>query len=138
MALMPKRVKYRKVQRGKYAGNANSCNKLDFGDFGLQTLDRGWINNRQIEACRVAITRHTKRRAKVWIRIFPDKPISKKPLETRMGKGKGGPETWVAVVKPGRVLFEMSGCSRAAAREAFALAANKLGLRCRFLAKEDE
>ena len=138
MALLPKRVKYRKVQRGNYAGNATSCNKLDFGDFGLQCLDRGWITDRQIEACRIAINRHTKRRAKIWIRVFPDKPVSKKPLETRMGKGKGGPDHWVAVVRPGTVLFEISGCSRNAAREAMYLAANKLGIKTRFLAKEDE
>jgi len=135
---MPKRVKHRKVQRGSRQGNAGSCNKLDFGEFGLQVLDRGWITDRQIEACRVAINRHSKRRSKLWIRIFPDKPISKKPLETRMGKGKGNPEEWVSVVKPGRILFEMSGCSRNLARQAMNLAANKLGLKCRFLAKEDE
>ena len=137
MALMPKRVKHRKVQRGSLAGNSGSNNKLDFGEFGLQVLDRGWMTDRQIEACRIAINRHTKRRAKVWIRVFPDKPVSKKPLETRMGKGKPGPDHWVAPVKPGRVLFEISGCTRTAAREAMALAANKLGLRTRFLAKED-
>lgn len=137
MALMPKRVKYRKVQRGSLAGNATSCNKLDFGEFGLQVLDRGWITDRQIEACRIAINRHTKRRAKMWIRIFPSQPVSKKPLETRMGKGKPGPDHWVAPVRPGRVLFEISGCTRNAAREAMALAANKLGLKTRFLAKED-
>lgn len=137
MALMPKRVKYRKVQRGSLAGNATSSNKLDFGEFGLQVLDRGWITDRQIEACRIAINRHTKRRAKMWIRIFPSQPVSKKPLETRMGKGKPGPDHWVAPVKPGRVLFEISGCTRNAAREAMALAANKLGLKTRFLAKED-
>lgn len=138
MALMPKRVKYRKVQRGSHAGNATSGNKIDFGEFALQVLDRGWITDRQIEACRIAMNRHCKRRAKLWIRIFPDKPVSKKPLETRMGKGKPGPDHWVAVVKPGRVLFELAGCTRNTAREAMALAANKLGLRCRFLAKEDE
>ena len=138
MALIPKRVKYRKVQRGSYAGNAQSRNKLDFGDFGLQCLDRGWLTDRQIEACRIAINRHTKRRAKMWIRVFPDKPVSKKPLETRMGKGKGGPDHWVAVVRPGTVLFEISGCTRNQAREAMYLAANKLGIKTRFLAKEDE
>lgn len=138
MALMPKRVKHRKVQRGSFAGNATSCNKLDFGEFGLQVMDRGWITDRQIEACRIAINRHSKRRAKIWIRIFPDKPVSKKPLETRMGKGKGGPDHWVAAVRPGTVLFEISGCSRNIAREAMYLAANKLGLKTRFLAKEDE
>lgn len=138
MPLIPKRVKHRKVQRGSRKGLAQSNNKLDFGEFGLQALERGWITERQIEACRITMTRHTKRRAKLWIRIFPDKPISKKPIETRMGKGKGNPESWVAVIKPGRVMFEISGCSRNAAREAMYLAANKLGLRCIFLAKEDE
>ena len=138
MALMPKRVKYRKVQRGSLAGNAGNCNKLDFGEFGLQVLDRGWMTARQIEACRATMTRHTKRRAKVWIRVFPDKPISKKPLEVRMGKGKPGPDHWVACVRPGRVLFEMSGVTRNTAKEAMALAANKLGMRTRFLAKEDQ
>ncbi len=138
MALMPKRVKYRKVQRGSLAGNAGNCNTLDFGEFGLQVLDRGWMTARQIEACRVTMTRHTKRRAKVWIRVFPDKPISKKPLEVRMGKGKPGPDHWVACVRPGRILFEMSGVTRNTAKEAMALAANKLGMRTRFLAKEDQ
>ncbi|MEN9362566.1 MAG: ribosomal protein [Verrucomicrobiota bacterium] len=138
MSLMPKRSKFRKVQRGSCAGNSGACNKLDFGEFGLQILDRGWMNGRQIEACRVALSRHTKRRAKIWIRVFPDKPVSQKPLGIRMGSGKGAPDRWVAVVRPGRVLFEMAGCSRNIAREAMALAANKLGFRCRFLAKEDQ
>jgi large subunit ribosomal protein L16 len=138
MALMPKRTKFRKVQRRSYAGISGSCNKLDFGDFGLQVLDRGWMTGRQIEACRVALSRHTKRRAKIWIRAFPDKPISKKPLGIRMGSGKGAPDQWVAVIRPGRILFEIAGIPRSIAREALALAANKLGMRCRFLAKEDQ
>ena len=136
MPLMPKRVKHRKVQRGSNAGNATSNNKLDFGDFGLQVLERGWINNRQIEAARIAITRHMKRRGKVWIRMFPDKPISKKPLETRMGKGKGNADQWVAVVKPGRVVFEINGCSETVARGALARGASKLGLRCKMLSRD--
>ena len=136
MPLMPKRVKHRKVQRGSIAGLAYKNNKLDFGDFGLQTLERGFISNNQIEAARVAMTRHMKRRGKVWIRLFPDKPITKKPLETRMGKGKGNTEGWVAKVKPGRVLFEVSGCTEATAREAMALAAEKLSVHCKFLVRE--
>ena len=134
MALMlPKRVKHRKVQRGSYKGNASKGNKLAFGEFAIQSLERAWITNRQIEACRVAITRHMQRQGEVWIRIFPDKPVSKKPLETRMGKGKGNPEIWVSVVKPGRILFEISGCSEKIAREAFARAANKLPVACKML-----
>ncbi len=121
------------MQRGSLAGNARRNNKLDFGDFGLQVLERGWITNQQIEAMRVALTRHMKRQGQVWIRMFPDKPISKKPLETRMGKGKGNPDTWVAVVRPGRVIFEVKGCSETIAREGLSRAANKLGLRCRML-----
>ena len=135
MALMPKRVKYRKVQRGNRAGNALRNNKLDFGDYGLQSLDRGWVSSQQIEAARIAVTRHMQRRGQIWIRMFPDKPISKKPLETRMGKGKGNPETWVAVVKPGRVIFEIKGCSDTIAKEGFARAASKLGLKCRMLTR---
>ena len=137
MPLMPKRVKYRKVQRGSNAGLATTNNKLDFGDYALQTLTRGYITNNQIEAARVAITRHMKRHGKVWIRVFPYKPYTKKPLEVRMGKGKGNVEGWVAPVKPGRVLFEVSGCSETVAREAMSRAANKLCLRCKFLAKQD-
>ena len=137
MAMLPKRTKYRKVQRGDYSGKSTKCNKIDFGDYALQVLESGWITDRQIEACRIAITRHTKRKAKVWIRIFPDKPVSKKPLETRMGKGKPGPDHWVAPVKENRVLFEISGCSVEIARQAMFLAANKLGLRTRFLIKGD-
>ncbi len=133
MPLMPKRVKYRKSQRGSRAGLARKCNKLDFGDYGLQALDRDWLPNNQIEAARVAMTRHMNRRGKVWIRVFPDKPYTKKPLETRMGKGKGNVEGWVAVVKPGRVLFEVSGCSESIAKEALSLAAGKLTIRCKLI-----
>lgn len=123
------------MQRGSLAGNATRNNRLSFGDFGLQVLERGWITNRQIEAARVACTRHMKRRGQVWIRMFPDKPISKKPLETRMGKGKGNPDAWVAVVRPGRVIFEISGCSEVVGREALARASSKLGLRCKMLTR---
>ena len=136
MPLMPKRVKYRKVQRGSNAGLATSNNKIDFGDFALQAVDRGNLTSNQIEAARVAINRHLKRNGKVWIRGFPFKSFTKKPLEVRMGKGKGNVEGWMAPVKPGRVLFEVSGCSEVVAREAMALAANKLCLRCKFLARE--
>jgi large subunit ribosomal protein L16 len=132
---MPKRVKYRKMQRGSRAGLARKCNKLDFGDYGLQALDRAWITNNQIEAARVAVTRHLKRKGKVWIRMFPDKSFTKKPPETRMGKGKGNVEGWVAVVKPGRVLFELSGCVETIAKEALALAASKLPIRCKFISR---
>ena len=135
MPLMPKRVKHRKVQRGSNAGLATKNNKIDFGDYGLQAMTRGYISNNQIEAARVAINRHLKRRGKVWIRLFPYKPITKKPLEVRMGKGKGNVEGWVAPVKPGRVLFEVSGCNDTVAREALSLAANKLSVRCKFLAR---
>jgi len=135
MPLMPKRVKHRKVQRGSNSGLATKNNKIDFGDFGLQAVTRGYISNNQIEAARVAINRHLKRRGKVWIRLFPYKPITKKPLEVRMGKGKGNVEGWVAPVKPGRVLFEISGCNDTVAREAMSLAANKLSVRCKFLAR---
>ncbi|MEZ5300645.1 MAG: 50S ribosomal protein L16 [Verrucomicrobiales bacterium] len=135
MALMPKRVKFRKSQRGSRAGNATRGTQVDFGDFGLQTLERGWITNNQIEACRIAINRYFKRKGKVWIRIFPHKPVTKRPPETRMGKGKGAPEFWVAVVRPGNVLFEVAGVSESAAKEAFRLAANKLGVRCRMVAR---
>ncbi|MCK4981371.1 MAG: 50S ribosomal protein L16 [Victivallaceae bacterium] len=135
MPLMPKRVKHRKVQRGSNSGLATKNNKIDFGDYGLQAMTRGYISNNQIEAARVAINRHLKRRGKVWIRLFPYKPITKKPLEVRMGKGKGNVEGWVAPVKPGRVLFEVSGCNDTVAREALSLAANKLSVRCKFLAR---
>ena len=133
MPLMPKRVKYRKVQRGNNGGLATTNNKLDFGDFALQTLTRGYITNNQIEAARVAINRHLKRRGKVWIRMFPYRSFTKKPLEVRMGKGKGNVEYWVAPVKPGRVLFEVSGCSENVAKEAMSLAASKLPVKCKFV-----
>ena len=133
MPLMPKRVKYRKQQRGSRKGNAKGGSAVAFGEYGLQALTRDWVTNIQIEACRVAINRHMKRRGKVWIRIFPDKPISKKPLETRMGKGKGATEGWVAVVKPGRILFELDGVTEHEAQEALRLAAAKLPVRTRFV-----
>lgn len=129
MPLMPKRVKHRKVQRGSRSGIATSNTALAQGDFGLKTLERAWITNIQIEACRVCINRHLKRRGKLWIRIYPDKPVSKKPIEVRMGKGKGNPEFWVAVVRPGTVMFELAGVPDGLAREAMRLAAAKLGVR---------
>lgn len=135
--LMPKKVKYRKKQKGKMRGRAyRGCN-LDFGDFAIQTVECGWITARQIEASRVAINRCIKRGGKIWVRIFPDKPISKKPLETRMGKGKGNPEQWVAVVKPGRILFEMEGVSREVAFEALTLAKHKLPVRTKIITREN-
>ncbi len=133
MPLMPKRVKHRKVQRGSRKGMATRGNAMAFGEYGLQSLGRAWITNIQIEACRVAINRSMKRKGKLWIRIFPDKPYSKKPLEVRMGKGKGAVEGWVAVVKPGRMLFEMDGVPEPVAREALKLAAAKLPIRTRFV-----
>ncbi len=135
MALMPKRTKHRKVQRGSNAGLAHCNNKLDFGEFGLQALDRGYIKNNEIEAARVAINRHLNRRGKVWIRLFPDKPFTKKPLEVRMGKGKGNVEGWVAAVKPGRVLFEISGCTETTARGALCRAAAKLSIKTKMLTR---
>ena len=135
--LQPKRVKYRKQQKGKIRGNAMRGNTVAFGDYGLQTLEAGWITNRQIEAARVAMTRHIKRGGKVWIRIFPDKPITSKPAETRMGKGKGNPEGWVAPVKPGRVMFELEGVEESIARRAMDLAAAKLPVKTRFLVREE-
>ena len=129
MPLMPKRVKYRKVQRGSRSGLATTNTELSQGDFGLKAMDRAWITNIQIEACRVCINRHLKRHGKLWIRIFPDKPVSKKPIEVRMGKGKGNPEFWVAVVRPGTILFELAGVSDTLAREAMRLAAAKVGIR---------
>ncbi|MEM7387233.1 MAG: 50S ribosomal protein L16 [Verrucomicrobiota bacterium] len=135
MALMPRKVKFRKSQRGSRAGTAQRGNAVSFGEYGLQSLGRTWIPNNQIEACRVAINRHLKRRGKVWIRIFPHKPVTGRPPETRMGKGKGAPEKWVAIVKPGTMLFEIAGVPESAAREAMRLAANKLGIRCRFVAR---
>ncbi len=131
--LMPKKVKYRKQQRGKIKGIASKGNTLAFGDYALQALEPGWLTARQIEAARIAMTRHVKRGGKIWIRIFPDKPITKKPLETRMGKGKGNPEEWVAVIKPTRILYEMEGVPYEVAREAMRLAAHKLPLKTRFV-----
>jgi len=133
--LMPKKVKYRKQQRGRLKGKAWRGSSLEFGDYGLKTLDAAWLTDRQIEAGRVAMTRFVKRGGKVWIRIFPDKPVTKKPAETRMGKGKGAPEYWVAPVKPGRVLYEMEGVSEEIAREAMRLAAQKLPVRTKFVAR---
>ncbi|MBD3218711.1 MAG: 50S ribosomal protein L16 [candidate division Zixibacteria bacterium] len=133
--LMPKRVKYRKQQRGRMRGKAYRGSKISFGEFGLKAMAPAWITNRQIEAARVALTRKIKRGGKVWIRIFPDKPFTKKPAETRMGKGKGAPEYWVAVVKPGRILFELEGVSEDLARKAMKLAADKLPLKCRFVTR---
>lgn len=135
MPLLPKRVKYRKTQRGSRKGVATRNVNIDFGSYALQTLDRGWITNIQIEACRVAITRNMKRKGKLWIRIFPDKSVTARPPETRMGKGKGQPEYWVAVVKPGNVMFEMDGVPEAIAKESFRLAASKLPLRTRFITR---
>ena len=135
MPLMPKRVKHRKVQRGSRAGLAQTNTELSQGDYGLKTLERGWITAIQIEACRVCITRHLKRRGKLWIRIFPDKPVSKKPIGVRMGKGKGDPEFWVSVVAPGTMLFELAGVPDSLARESFRLAANKLGVRTRMVSR---
>jgi large subunit ribosomal protein L16 len=134
--LMPKKVKYRKQQRGRRAGKAWRGGSLAFGDFGLKAMEVAWVTDRQIEAARIAMTRFIKRGGKVWIRVFPDKPITKKPAETRMGKGKGAPEGWVAVVKPGRVLFEMEGVSREIAAEAMKLAAHKLPIPTRFVARQ--
>ena len=134
--LMPKKVKYRKQQRGRMTGKAWRGSTLAFGDYGLKVLVCGWITDRQIEAARVAMTHFSKRRGKIWNRLFPDKPITKKPAETRMGKGKGAPEQWVAVVRPGKVLFEMEGVTEAVARQAMALAAHKLPMPTRFVARE--
>ena len=135
--LMPKRVKYRKQMRGRMRGIAQRGNTVDFGDYGLQALEPAWIDSRQIEACRRAIVRYVRRTGKVWIRIFPDKSVTAKPAETRMGKGKGSVEKWVAVVKPGRVLFEMKGVSEADAREALRLAAYKLPIKTKFVKRID-
>ncbi len=135
--LMPKRVKYRKQQRGRMRGKAYRGSKISFGEFGLKAMQPAWITNRQIEAARVALTRKIKRGGKVWIRIFPDKPFTKKPAETRMGKGKGAPEYWVAVVKPGRILFELEGVSEELARMALKLAADKLPIKCKFISRSE-
>lgn len=134
--LMPSKVKYRKQQRGRMRGKAWRGSELSFGEYGLRTLECGWITDRQIEASRIAITHFIKRGGKLWIRIFPDKPITKKPAETRMGKGKGAPEQWVAVVKPGRILFEMGGIEKELAQEALELAAHKLPLKTKFVTRE--
>ncbi len=136
--LLPKRVKYRRVQRGRLKGVAHRGNTVTYGDFGLQALEPAWITSRQIEAARIAMTRYIKRGGKVWIKIFPDKPITEKPAETRMGSGKGSPEYWVAVVKPGRVMFEIAGVDEALAREAMRLAANKLPIKCKFITKAEQ
>ncbi len=131
--LMPKKTKYRKMQRGKMRGVASRGHTLNFGDFGLQAQECGWLTSRQIEAARIAMTRFIKRTGRIWIRIFPDKPITKKPAETRMGKGKGPPEDWVAVIRPGRILYEMEGVPEERAREAFLLASHKLPIRTKFI-----
>ena len=135
--LLPKRVKYRRVHRGRLTGEAHRGNKVTYGEYGLQATEPAWITSRQIEAARIAMTRYIKRGGKVWIKIFPDKPITEKPAETRMGSGKGSPEYWVAVVKPGRIMFEMDGVSEEVAREALRLAANKLPIKCKFVRKEE-
>jgi len=133
--MMPSKVKYRKQQRGRMRGTALRGSELSFGEYGLQALEPGWLTARQIEAGRVAIQRHVKRGGKLWIRVFPDKPITKKPAETRMGKGKGAPEGWVVVIKPARVLYEMEGVDEKTAREAFALASDKIGIKTRFVSR---
>ena len=137
MPLLPKRVKYRKTQRGSRAGKASRAINLDFGSFGLQTLERAWVTNTQIEAARVAMTRNMKRKGKMWIRIFPDKSVTARPPETRMGKGKGQPEYWVATIRPGNILFEIDGISETLARESLRLAADKLPVRTKFLTRHN-
>lgn len=137
MAYLPSRTKYRKVHKGRIYGEAQSCNAIAFGDFGIQSLTRGRMTSQQIEAARVAMTRSLKRKGKVWIRVFPHKPVTKKPAETRMGKGKGSVEKWVAVIRPGTMLFEIAGCSLTAAQEALRLADTKLPFHCRFVVRED-
>lgn len=136
--LLPKRVKRRKVQRGRMKGVATRGNKVSYGDFGIVALEPAWITSNQIEAARIAMTRYIKRGGQVWIKIFPDKPITQKPAETRMGSGKGSPEHWVAVVKPGRVMFEIAGVDEVVAKEAMRLAANKLPVKCKFVKKEEQ
>ncbi len=136
--LSPKRVKYRKRHKGRMRGKARRGNTVAFGEFGLRASEPAWITNRQIEAARIAMTRHIKRGGKVWIRIFPDKPVTRKPAETRMGKGKGNPEGWVAVVKPGRIMFEMEGVPKAIAQRAMQLASAKLPIKTQFVARDDE
>ena len=136
--LMPKRTKYRRVQRGRMKGAASRGNKIAYGEFGIQAMEPGWITGNQIEAARVAMTRYTKRGGQVWIKIFPDKPVTKKPAETRMGSGKGSPEFWVAVVKPGRIMFEIAGVSEEVAREALRLASHKLPIKTKIVARTEE
>ena len=136
--LLPKRVKYRRVMRGRMKGQASRGNKIAYGQFGIQALEPAWITSNQIEAARIAMTRYTKRGGQVWIKIFPDKPVTEKPAETRMGSGKGSPEYWVAVVKPGRVMFEVGGVSEEVAREALRLAAHKLPVKTKIVVREDE
>ena len=136
--LLPKRVKYRRVHRGRLKGQAYRGNKVTYGDFGLQALEPAWITSNQIESARIAMTRYIKRGGQVWIKIFPDKPITEKPAETRMGSGKGSPEYWVAVVKPGRVLFEIKGVAEETAREAMRLAMHKLPIKCKFVTKAEQ
>jgi len=136
--LAPKRVKHRKAFKGRMRGAATRGNRVSFGEFGLQAMEPAWVTNRQIESARVAITRHIKRGGKVWIRLFPDKPVTSKPAETRMGKGKGNPEGWVAVVKPGRIMFELEGVTPEIARKAMALGAAKLPIKCRFVVREEQ
>jgi large subunit ribosomal protein L16 len=136
--LMPKKVKYRKQQRGRRRGVSKGGTYISFGDYALQALEPGWVTARQIEAARIAISRHVKRGGKLWIRVFPDKPITKKPLETRMGKGKGNPEEWVAVVRPARILYELEGVPVEIAEEAMRLAAHKLGIKTRFITRHEE
>jgi large subunit ribosomal protein L16 len=135
--MMPKRIKYRKQQRGRRCGRSSGADKIDFGEFGLQALEPGWITARQIEAARVAISKLLKKSGKLWVRLFPDKPVSKKPAETRMGKGKGAPEFWVAVTRPGRVMFEVEGLTEPESREALRLAASKLPIKTKVLKRED-
>lgn len=136
--LMPKKVKFRKMQKGRMHGKAYVGSSVSFGEFGLKAIEPGWVSSKQIEAARIAITRHAKRGCKVWIRVFPDKPITKKPAETRMGKGKGAPEYWVAVVKPGRILYEMSGVTEEIAKEALRLASHKLPMATKFVKRGEE
>ncbi len=136
--LLPRRVKYRKLQRGRRRGLSKGGLKVNFGDFGLQALETAWVTNRQIEAARVALTRSIKRGGKVWITVFPDKPVTEKPAETRMGSGKGSPEHWVAVVKPGRIMFELAGVSEGVAKEAMRLASHKLPIKTRFVKREEQ
>ncbi len=136
--LLPKRVKYRRVMRGRMTGKATRGNTVTYGSYGLQALESGWIKSNQIEAARIAMTRYIKRGGQVWIKIFPDKPVTEKPAETRMGSGKGSPEYWVAVVKPGRVMFEIDGVPEETAREAMRLASHKLPIKCKFVVKDTE